>query len=458
MGKQQKILILLVLLLGGYYGWDLLSTKRSEKKEAESKLIVKWPHDQIHRFILERAVDKVELVRSTQGWDLKQPLEDAADFEAVESFVSAASADKVIDSVVKGENIDWALYGLDKPAVKVVFYNNLNDERYIEVSSKKNFEDNVYARIQGQPEVVTVNSNWLNRSQKTALDFRDRRVLRKKIASIQKLKIFNPMETLEIINDEGTWRSLPKKDMALDQEKVRSLVQSLVDARIMEYVASPTLPATKAKEFGLGKPKLRLELNLGDEKLWTLKAGMSKDLLLGGEISEPAHGVLFESGALDALIHARLESLRDKTLPFKFDRDLVSEIKIETQLKKSHFKKQEGRWELVDGAAGLVVQDEQISLLLTNLRDSKLSRYLSEPVNLKSLANRLQLLNDKGEVIFEMGWQDKEAGKKFVLKTSVHPEGFEWTGDEFSRLPMGKLAVDPTQSQKSKEEKSIEEN
>ncbi|AHZ86273.1 hypothetical protein Bb109J_c0930 [Bdellovibrio bacteriovorus] len=303
--KGRTILVICLLVFGGYAVYDFFHEKKMEEKRSMDARLMTVNFEQVDWVQVEKGDQKITLKRSVDGWNMEEPFKDQADNTAVDDFVKGAFPERIIETAAEGENINWAVYGLDKPAGKVTFKTTAGTQNVFEISEKRNFEDNVFARRDGENKVLVVNSIWQNRVNKGVMDFRERRFLRHKIASVDEVRLKNQMGTFEIRRVEGQWVAPAQKDLKLDQNKVREFLTSIADAKASEIVEAK-LPALKNLFV--------MDLTMADKK-WKAEVGQAQDLGIYAKVSEPAQQLKMEPGALDRFIKATLADLREVSEP-----------------------------------------------------------------------------------------------------------------------------------------------
>ncbi|UOF02813.1 DUF4340 domain-containing protein [Bdellovibrio reynosensis] len=301
--KGRSILVFCLLLFGGYAYWDFLRDEKKAEKTQQANRLMTVDFQQVDSVQLKKDDQEVSLKRTVDGWEIVSPIKDLADNTVVDDFVKNIFPESVIEVAKEGDGIDWAVYGLDKPLGTITLTTSAGAKNTFEISEKRNFEENAFLRKDGENRVLVVNSVWQSRIQKSVLDFRDRRLLRKKIASIDEVRIENAKGALEIKRVDGKWISPVKKDLALDQNKVRALLTSIADAKGKEiFEGGAQIPPGK-KLFGL-------KLVMADEK-WQAQVTQAKDL---GIYAVPSSGLSMklEPGALDGLINMTVEDLKEQ--------------------------------------------------------------------------------------------------------------------------------------------------
>lgn len=304
--KGRSLLVLALLLFGGYAIYDYQRDQKKEAKFLEAARLMTENFEQVDFVEIEKGPQKISLKRSVDGWDVQEPLQDLADNTAIEDLIKNSATEKIIEVVKDEKSINWALYGLDKPLGKITFKTSAGQSESFEISEKRNFEENAFARKNNESRVLLVSSVWQKRINKTVTDFRDRRVLRHKMAAIDSLQLKNQNGMLELSLKEGQWLVANKKDMTLDQNKVRDLLHTIAESQGSEFIegAPPVL-----------KNLFTLHLQLA-EKNWQVEVGQAKDLKLYAQVSEPKFVLKLEAGTLDKLIKLKLEDLQ-KNIPAK---------------------------------------------------------------------------------------------------------------------------------------------
>ena len=310
--KGRTILVLCLLVFGGYALFDHLQDKKKAEKSMAEAQLMKLDFNKVDYVEIQKDGQKTILQRSADGWKVTAPIQDIADNQVADDFVKNTFPERVIDVAKEGDDIDWSLFGLDKPLGSVMFKTSGGEQTTFEVSEKKNFEDASFVRRDKENRVLVVNSIWQARVKKTAADFRDRHVLRHRIASVDTIKLKNSKGLLHLQRVDGQWQAPAQQDFELDQNKVREILTMIADAQ-----ASEIIEGHHNKPKGM-KTLYTMELIM-DGKSWTVEAGQGKDLVIFATISEPAFVLRMEPGALDKLItlttNDLIEQPADSALP-----------------------------------------------------------------------------------------------------------------------------------------------
>lgn len=298
----------LVVALGLYaYVFDYQKAQReSDTKFNQSKLIRSNP-DQINEYVLEKPDQRVHLKRDTDGWHLTEPYADLADEEAAELFVSTATSENYIDVAAEGKDVDWALYGLDKPKATITFFSTAGEKNVFEVSEKKNFEESSYVRRNHEDRVLVVTGTWYSRASKTAFDFRDKRMFRFQIAKVEGVNLISEKTKLELVSKDGIWKN-PKDPRKLDQNKVREILQAISEVQAQNYTLEKAPTPAQQKELGLDKPMATLQLKMAD-KNWSAKISKARDGFFYAWTSEPVYVLRIQPDSFSKLRSVKTEDL-----------------------------------------------------------------------------------------------------------------------------------------------------
>ncbi|WP_413584982.1 DUF4340 domain-containing protein [Bdellovibrio sp. HCB274] len=303
--KGRGILVMCLLIFGGYALYDFLAQKKAdEQKVAEAKLFT-MNVDQIDFIEITKDAKVIALRRTVEGWNMEQPLKDQADDSAAEDLIKMTSSEKVMDIAADGGNIDWKVYGLDQPQGSITFANSAGQKTTLHISSKGNFENFPFARRDDDNRVLVVNTNWTARLEKPVVEFRDRRFLRHKIGSIENFHLKNKHGVIQITNKDGKWVSTSDSKVELDQQKVRETFRNISNAKGADYVEG-ALPSLKSL--------FTLDLKLGD-KNWQAQVGQATTGKIYSAVSDPKVQMMMEPGALDELIELKIEDLKVGSTP-----------------------------------------------------------------------------------------------------------------------------------------------
>lgn len=429
------ILVLAVLGLGGYVAYDVTSEKKTEEKKAESSRLFMLEPDQVNEFAIERPGGRVtKLTRDQNGWKLIDPIQDWADNAFTEDYVARLLKEKYTDIAKEGAGIDWKLFGLDTALGKITFKNQAGTAESLEVGTVQNFEGSSLGRRPGGNQVLVITPGWQGDIQKEALDFRDKRFYRGKIGGVDQIEMKNPTETFQLISKDGTWAAPSRPEWPLDQNRVRELLSSVNETKAADFLLDHMPTPADRKKFEIEKPTVRVTFKSPD-KTWTGELALNKKKELIAVTSDPGFVLKMESGQYDKFASMGVGSLRDKKLPFAFDKAAVATVDLRSSLKKVRFQKKDGTWALIDGAADQVADDRRVQDLIDRVRDGAATLYKGvgpAPELDNPTSPRLQLLDAEGKTVFELRWSlsskkevvDAQPKTVFIARSNQSKENF----------------------------------
>lgn len=299
--KGRSLLVIILLLMVAFAYYDYYKDKKAAEQEMDQSRLMNVPFDQVEKIEVTKADVNVRLKRTVDGWIMEEPLKDLADNDAVDGFIKAAAMERILDVVKEGSDIDWKLFGLDKPRVIFTFTTTGDKVDKFEISEKKNFEDNVYIRRNDENRVLLINTSWSKKAIQPAVEFRDRRVLRTKIASVDEIKIKNKVGLLHLKMYDGRWKAPTDQKMNVDQNKVRELLTAISEAQGSFYLDRKEVPPLKFM--------MTMDLMM-DKKSWHADIGQASDFVIYSDVKDPAYIMKLEPGALDKLLNADYKSLK----------------------------------------------------------------------------------------------------------------------------------------------------
>src|SRR5258706_12121344 len=122
--RTTLFLIVLLALFGGFVLWDHYKGTTTERHQAKSKRIVDFDPKEVTGIDLVRSNQTIILERSSDNWDLKQPLAARADASAVNSILDelefAERARTLTEKELQG--VSLADFGLDAPVIRVTLH------------------------------------------------------------------------------------------------------------------------------------------------------------------------------------------------------------------------------------------------------------------------------------------------------------------------------------------------
>ncbi|MBX3041542.1 MAG: DUF4340 domain-containing protein [Bdellovibrionaceae bacterium] len=460
MKKSHLIAFLVVAALGGYLAYDLRSeTKETERKEQEARLFA-FPADQVNELTVTKGAETFTVARSEDGWKIKAPFEDRADDFFTDDFVKRLAEEKIIGTAKSGEGIEWSVYGLDQPLGKFTLKLQNGQDKTLLVSGKKNFEQNSFARLEGDDRALIVNPAWVSHLDRTTLDFRDKRVLRAKIGDVRTLKVKTPKESFSLERTDNTWSVQGQTGIQLDQNRIRELLSMINETRAEDFKVTGTPTEAQRRTYGLNRPLVTIQARIGDDRNWSVEFARDSKAQEFAFVSDPAFVLGLEAGTLAKFENTTLDGLRDKKKPFDVSLDAAQKIHWQTPVKKTTFSKKNGQWSIDGNASEEQPDSAKVQSFMAALQEARATRYAdSSEVSSFRPVNHLTVSDEQGKTLFEISWaaQTLTRGKDRtrLAKTNLLKDIFHLSEDNLSKWSPADLmpsATEPTEAAEPQEQ------
>lgn len=416
--------------------------KRLENKENETenqKQVVKLPIDSITRIEIKTrnattVLDKDPGKPAESAWRLSSPIQDEADFLAVESLLNQAEAEKSHKTVAEGEKLDLKAFGLDEPLTRLMLSDKNGKSVEIRIGSVRAYDGSLYARIGDEKKVLLVSSGWDLMLAKLPKDFRNKRPLRQselKLADLKRI-VLRPKGAapFELVRGENEpvekWQVKGGEDFPVDGEKVAGFFERIKDFRARDFAEDET-----AKKAGAALAKAPASVAFYKESqakaqpVFTMTIAFdpaSKTEDYFGRSSDLAQPVLLTRNALD-VFDKTAQDFYDRKRPFRFAAAEVARVEIASPELKASFDKKGDAWTLVSGDLHKKADSARLNELVGRLSQMEALRILA-PKSPKApkasqtndkFDSRIILKKADGALVFELAW-----GAVVIEKASGH--------------------------------------
>lgn len=437
--KNKNVLILagfvLVLGLYAYFGEYKREIREMTEKETAAKIIT-LNRDQVNKLVVDKLTSKIVLEKSTDGWNVVEPIRDQADNEVIEAFLDQAFGEKSVDLIGGDSSIKWEEYALVNPMGHLIFETNLGQQQRITVSTRKNFEGLVYLRRDQENRILTSSAAWQNYLSNDVNYFRNLKVFRFQVSKVDGVIYQNPKTRFEIKHKEGEWIAPVHPDWKLDQNAIREI---LTQTSVTKGLG---LNDKKPK----GSPLMSLEFLMEKER-W--QGQFYKESAV---INPPSLNLRMAPEALSKLRDLKLVELRDKTVPFKFQRDLISKIHVKNPLKSFQLVKVNDQWQLEKPDLSLTVDSLMAQNFIERIHRLEVYQYADNaPFASTPMNSEIQLLDEKNKIIFQLNWSEFKKNAAYA-RTNLLSEIFKIDDAQMNRL-MEMKVVNPKADKVQQEKK-----
>lgn len=422
--KGVSILSGLVVVFGlyAYFGEYKREAQETERRESDSK-IVTLKKEQIWKMTFDKGgATQIVLEKGTDGWSLTQPIKDQADNENAESLLDQIAGEKAVDVIESQSGIKWEDYGLQAPLGTITLETNAGEKQSYSVSTRKNFEGLVFLRRDQEPKVLTSSGLWTDFLTKTVDSYRNLKIFRSQISKVDGIKLQNSKGRIELQNKNAQWESVLHPEWKMDQNAIREILTQVSLAKGTGLIDKKPV----------GQPRMNLELMMGQEK-WT--GAFYENSVVS---NPPGLNISITPQTLEKLPTLELVGLRDKTVPFKFQRDLVQKMNVKSPLKSFVLVKKDSKWALENPDDKVVVSSEKADDVVERLHRFEVYKYLTSKVGSAEMPWEIHLMDEQGKTVFRMNWSDFKQHEAFA-RTNVTPEVFQMDDAQINRLMLGEI-------------------
>jgi hypothetical protein len=379
--RSTAILLVILALLGGTYYWfDIRGARLKEEQQAQEKSLFSFKQDQAQQLIVARPEQRVVLSKDSGKWRILEPVQALADSTAVDGLISDLAAAKKEQELAAPA--DLKPYGLAPPQVEAEVHAGGKTYRLL-------FGDSTptggfaYAIKPGGKQVLLVNQTLKSSVDKKLIDLRDKTIFDLPVEQVQELHLERGNERV-VAKREGpkSWKLTAPIEASGDPETIRTLLTDFNNARIKEFVDGS--PAT-SKAYGLDAPTAKVSIWVGqDRALRTLLLG-SKDTGKDGIwATHEAGGEIFlvSSDLLDK-VQKPVKELRDRRI-LPIERDRVAELEWDYQSgpvkvhKLEKDKEGTDHWQM-EAPLPIPADASSISSLLFDIEALKAEEFVTNP-------------------------------------------------------------------------------
>jgi len=187
----------------------------------------------ISKFDLKKdGAEQVGGERNNAGqWHITYPAPLAADQSAVSSLLgtfSSLNSERLVED--KASNL--VPYGLNPPKLEVDLTEKQNKTQKLLLGDNTPAGNAIYAKLDGDPRVVTIPSFDKTSIDKSANDLRDKRLLTVDPDKISQVDLLSKKQEMAFGRNKDEWQLVKPKPLRADGTQVDELVRALTDAKM----------------------------------------------------------------------------------------------------------------------------------------------------------------------------------------------------------------------------------
>jgi Domain of unknown function (DUF4340) len=367
--KTLLIAVGILAVLGGavYY------TKENPPPTGEEKpKIVSVDKDQIQELTISRpGKDPITVQRGEDGkWKFGPPLTIPADSNSV-GFMAETAASLEADRVVEENVTDWKPYGLDEPSLSLEVKLKDGKSHRVLFGRETPTGSALYARLDDDPRLFTVDSYSKTSFDKNVFDLRDKKLLHAANDKISRIVVNTGGSSLEFgKSGETSWQILKPQPLRADNFTVGDLARAVENAEMVSVVQAddPTAP-----KIDFSKPYATVEAvdEAGAHTLTVAKQG-EKYYARSSDLD----GVYEVASTLAESLNKKLEDYRNKKL-FDFGFSEVAKLQLRDGETRVAVEKKDDKWVLAS-EAGRELASEKAQTLIDSLRNLSATSFVSD--------------------------------------------------------------------------------
>jgi hypothetical protein len=229
--------------------------------------------DRIH--VQPAGAPEILLARKGEDWAIKTLNDRPANNGAVQALATTLQ-NQLVTAFVSDVAADLPKYGLDNPQIKVTFSSYASDNTAETKAGEEPIEtilfgkvdgDNVYAKLDDEPFIVSVSKNILLGIYADPLKWQTLTIFNLKPADITSLDVARDGQgTISLVQMGGVWKPA-KGDIKLNTDNIQSIVSCLVTLTAADW--SDAAPA----KAGMGKLEETLTFTTADKQSHSVKIG-----------------------------------------------------------------------------------------------------------------------------------------------------------------------------------------
>ena len=312
--RSTLIYLVIALLLGGLYLWDVRSEKEEKALEEEAKVL--FPNldpEKLERIELERGDETIVLRRiaedaSEASWTITSPVETGADDFSVNRITSLLPHLKYT-RIIEPEANDPASFGLENPAFTLA-WKAQEGEGALSVGEESPIDKDFYAMKGKGKRVFLLAASDKAVLDRSLYDLRSKQLFTLPSDRVTRFAIERPSGSWAFVKSgETTWALEGDPGFPLDSERIGSAVRRLTWAEAASFEREQ---ADALEPYGLERPSFRIVLSDGDtteELLVGDRAGEGEEAGRYARLSSRPRIVTVEAGLVEEL-PASLEEFR----------------------------------------------------------------------------------------------------------------------------------------------------
>jgi len=367
--------IILALIAGYYYLFEVKRAKQVEERKEEAKKLFHYSSEEVSQLRLKGVEEVISCKKVSDEWRLEEPVQAKGNKEEIEQTIKNI-LDIEQERLIATEPDDLKQFGLSPPTAEVSFQVNGKWET-LQVGDETPTGASLYAKKGDSNEVLLVNSLARSYLKKELYDLRDKTILPFELDRVKQFRYRTAQQ--DIICErtgENQWSLIQPLKTKADSDRTESFLRRLIDAKAKEFVEEDP---KDLGQYQLAPPERELDFWLGEEKAQTTlfigKKNEDKKSYYAQGVQSKAVVLLDEEVFKD--LPEEIDGWRDKTI-ISFDRDKLTKINLTYEEYPIALEKKGDQWELTEPSK-TKADNWEVESIATNLQGTKAEGFIDHP-------------------------------------------------------------------------------
>jgi hypothetical protein len=232
--------------------------------DLRNKRILNFETEDIDRVKFAAGSTELEIQKSGESWQIKKPIDAAAEDTEVTSLVSSMRFARA-SSFPNG--IDAKKVGLEPPAMRISLHDKkANADRVLLIGTTSE-PDKYYARDASRDVIFIVDKEIPDKLRRPVFDWRDKSITRIDRNAIEAIDILRGTEKLTVNKADADWKLSDGRKVQWD--KISTLLTTMEFDKAKDVIDQPKAPST----YGIDKPRLEAVFRKGSNEIGRLTFG-----------------------------------------------------------------------------------------------------------------------------------------------------------------------------------------
>lgn len=380
--KTTVILLIIALALGLFIFLVERKIPTTEEQAKLGKKLFRVESDQISRIELTRDKEKIICQRKPQSdeWEMTAPLQTRADISAIEQVLRELEFAEKKGSLKPepDKSLDLTSFGLVTPRLEMSFtIGEENITHQFKIGNETKLGNAYYLTLEGKDEVYLVDKSFYETLNKSAYDFRYKKVTDLSAGQTNKLQFVSASGGLIELTklDINKWQvTKPITDRA-SSDKIRDILSAIDELSARAFVADNETDLVK---YGLDLPRLEITV---------FTPARQETILWGNTLPDDSTKVYatqqgtntiisLDSSSFDEL-NVVLKDLRERKL-FDLSLDKIISIELTYQDRAGiQIRKEGGTWQMIK-PGGVDFDTSTLYGFITEFNDTTIEEFVAD--------------------------------------------------------------------------------